>query len=236
MNKTLTTLLLSGALIAGTVAQAADTTAALSGFWQPSKKIETLLTSDGKTPPLTAEGKKVYDANLASAKAGNRDFDIERKCLPLGLTRLLAESPFELMQGKKEAALIFEWNHVVHMVNLRDKHEREKYESQYAYPYYNGHSIGYAKGSALVIDSIYFNEDTTLDRSGLPHSEDLHVTQSLQLKDANTLVNTVTIEDPQFYSKPWTTQFTYTRMPAGTYLKDDVCTERLGLKKLNSEQ
>lgn len=241
MNKTLTTLLqaslLGGALLtAGAVAQVTNTTAALSGFWQPTKKIETLLTSDGKAPPLTAAGKKVYDANLAAAKAGNRDFDIERKCLPLGMTRLLAESPFELLQGKKEAAFIFEWNHLVHMINLRDKHEREKYENQYAYPYYNGHSIGYAKGSTLVIDSIYFNEDNTLDKSGLPHSENLHITQNLQLKDANTLENTVTIEDAQFYSKPWQTKFTYTRLPAGTYLKDDVCTERLGLKKLNSEQ
>lgn len=238
MNNMLTKSLLLGTLLAAglsTLAQAAGT-AELSGFWQPTQKVETLLTSDGKTPPLTAAGKKIYDANLAAAKAGKRDFDIERKCLPLGLTRLMAESSFELFQGKKEAGIIFEWNHVIHMVNLRDKHDREKYENQYAYPYYNGHSIGYTKGSNLVIDSIYFNEDNTLDKSGLPHSEDLHVTQSLQLKDANTLEDTLTIEDGMFYSKPWQTKFTYTRMPAGTYLKDDVCTERLGLKKLNSEQ
>ncbi len=238
MNKTLKNSLRLGALLAAGIcnlAQAAGS-ADLIGFWQPVKKVETLLTADGKTPPLTAEGKKVYEANLAAAKAGKRDFDIERKCLPLGLTRLMAESSFELFQSKKEVGFIFEWNHVVHMMNLRDKHDRVKYESQYAYPYYNGHSIASIKGNALVTDSIYFNEDNTLDKSGLPHSEDLQVTQSLSLKDANTLLNVVTIKDPRFYSKAWSTQFTYTRMPAGTYLKDDVCVDRLGIKKLNSEQ
>ncbi|MGC3980084.1 MAG: hypothetical protein QM808_02365 [Steroidobacteraceae bacterium] len=224
-----------GLLLAGSVAQAAGV-ADMVGFWQPVKKIETLKTSAGQTPPLNAAGKEAYQANLDAAKEGDRSFDIERKCLPLGLTRLLAESPFEFMVAKKEAGLIFEWNRVVHMINLRDKHEREKYEAQYAYPYYNGHSIGYAKGNTFVIDSIYFNEDNTLDKSGLPHSEDLHVTQTLQLKDANTLESTLTIEDKQYYSKPWQTKLTFTRLPAGATLKEDVCTERMGLKKLDTEK
>lgn len=201
------------------------------GFWQPAQKIETLKTRDGKTPPLTAEGKKVYEANLAAAKAGDRSFDIEQKCLPLGLVRTLAESPFELMVGKTEANFIFEWNRAVHTVFLRDQHDREKYEMQYAYPYYNGHSIGYAKGNAFVVDTVYFNEENTLDRSGLPKSEDLHVTQTLTLKDANTLVSNLTIEDPKYYSQPWQAQLTFKRLPAGQYLKEDVCLDRMKAAK-----
>jgi hypothetical protein len=235
MNNILMSNLIAALLLSGGIANAANT-ADFSGFWQPVTKIETLLTVDGKTPPLNAEGKKIYDEHLAQTKLGKRDFDIERKCLPLGLTRLMAESSFELFQGKKEAGLLFEWNRTVHMAYLRNQHEREKHESQYAYPYYDGHSIAYAKGNTLVFDTIYFNEDNTLDKSGLPHSEDLHVTQSLKLKDANTLVDTVTIDDAKYYSKPWQTTFTYKRMPQGAYLKEDSCTERLGIKSLDSSK
>ena len=235
MNKTVMTSLSLSMLLAAASAQAAGT-ADISGVWQPVKKVETLLTIDGKTPPLTAAGKKIYDTHLAEAKAGKNDFDIENKCLPLGMTRLMAESPFELFQGKQEAGMIFQWNHVVHMGYVRTAHERDKNEMQYAYPYYNGHSIVYTKGDALMFDTIYFNDATTLDKSGLPHGEDLHVTQSFKLKDANTLVDTVTIEDAQYYSKPWQTQFTYTRMPAGAYLQDDICTQRMGLKKLDTSK
>jgi hypothetical protein len=229
-NTVMQALALSTLLTSAHAAGIAD----MAGLWQPVKKVETLLTADGKPPPLTAAGKKLYDERLAATKQGERSFDIERKCLPLGLTRLLAESPFELMLAKKEAALIFEWNRNVNLINLRAAHEMDKYEAQYAYPYYNGHSIGYAKGNAFIIDSIYFNADNTLDKSGLPHSEDLHVTQSLQLQDATTLVSTLTIEDAQYYSKPWQTKLTFKRMPAGSYLKEDVCTERMGIKKLDS--
>jgi hypothetical protein len=233
MNKMLMSNLVASLLMISGMAHAAGT-AELDGFWAPLKKIDTLLTTEGKTPPLNAEGKQIYDQHMAEAKAGQRDFDIERKCLPLGLTRLMAESSFELFQAKQEAGLLFEWNRTVHVAYLRSQHDRDKHELQYAYPYYNGHSIAYTKGNTLVFDTIYFNEDNTLDKSGLPHSEDLHVTQSLKLQDANTLVNVVTIEDAKYYSKPWQTTFTYKRLPQGTYLKEDSCTERLGIKSLDS--
>lgn len=206
----------------------------IAGFWQPAAKVETLKTVNGETPPLTAEGKKLYEKHLEAAKKGDRSFDIETKCLPLGIPRLMAESPFEFVQSDKLDFIIFEWNRSVHQIDLRDKHDRKKHETEYAYPYYNGHSIGYTQGNALVVDTIYFNEDTTLDKSGLPHTEDLHVTQNFSLKDANTLEDLVTIEDAKMYSKPWQTKFTYTRMPAGAQLKEDVCVQRMGIKKLDS--
>jgi hypothetical protein len=39
----------------------------LAGFWQPVHNLDTLLTSQGTVPPLTAAGKTVYEAHLAAA-------------------------------------------------------------------------------------------------------------------------------------------------------------------------
>jgi hypothetical protein len=201
-----------------------------NGFWAPVSKVETLHVSDGKAPPLTATAKEIYEINLASAKDGDRSFDNETDCLPIGMTRLMAESPFEIMQTSKDVALIFEWNRHVHIAPVRNAHPKEGY----AYPFYLGNSLARVSGKSLVIDTVYFNDQTILDRSGLPHSDQLKVQQQLTLKDANTLQNRMTITDPETYNRPWSTTLTYTRLPEGERLKEDVCVERLGLKTLKA--
>jgi hypothetical protein len=70
--------------------------------------------------------------------------------------------------------------------------------------------------------------------SGLPHGEKLQLRQSLALRDASTLVNTLTITDPEYYSKPWQAQLTYRRLPAETAFKEDVCISRMGITRLDA--
>jgi hypothetical protein len=201
------------------------------GFWQPVSKVTQLRTVNGQLPALTAKGKKFYDAAVASASGGDRWFDNELDCLPIGMTRLMAESPFELVVDEKLVALAFQWNRHVHVALRRDKHL-----SEYDYPAYLGYTIAYLRGGALQLDSTYFNDSTILDFSGLPHGEQLRVRQSLALRDANTLVVTMTITDPEYYAKAWQTRLTYNRMPADTLLKEDVCTERMGITKLDAHK
>jgi hypothetical protein len=207
-------------------ASAASAIPDFNGYWSPVSKIATLRTSDGKAPPLNQAGKEIYEINKASATEGDRSFDNESKCLPIGMTRLMAESAFELLQTPGDVALIFEWNRHVHIAPVRAAHLQ-----QYAYPFYLGNSIAYIRGAALVIDSVYFNDQTLLDRSGLPHSDQLKVQQQLTLKGTNTLQNLMTITDPGMYSKPWTTTLTYRRLPAGERIGEDYCAERMGLKQ-----
>lgn len=234
MNKPIKTVAMATAVI-GSLLLACSVQAASSsdfaGFWEPVAKVTTLKTVNGEAPPLKAEAKKAYEQHQAAAKKGDRSWDNEQKCLPIGMSRLMAESPFELMVAKKNLALIFEWNHFVHLIDVADKQDKEL-----TYPYYVGHSVAQFKGDAWNIDTIYFNDDTVLDASGLPHSDALHITQTLQLKDANTLENTMTIEDSKTFTKSWQTKLTYKRMPAGAQLKEDVCVERLGLKKLDTSK
>ena len=197
--------------------------------WAPVTKVEKLLASDGKTPPLKPAANEIYEINVASAKEGDRSFDNESDCLPIGMTRLMAESAFELMQTNTDVALIFEWNRHVHLMPVKSTHAK-----QYAYPFYLGNSIAIPNGQSLVIDTVYFSDQTILDRSGLPHSDQLKVKQQLTLRDANTLQNVMTITDPQMYSKPWSTALIYRRVTVGERLKEDVCVERMGLKRLKA--
>jgi hypothetical protein len=202
-----------------------------AGLWQPTQKVTALRPTDGKLPALQPRARKLFDAAVASAADGDRWFDNELDCLPLGMTRLMAESPFELVVSATHVALVFEWNRHVHFAERSAKHA-----PAYDYPAYLGHTTANLRGTALQLDSVYFTDDTLLDSSGLPHSDKLQVQQSLQLRDANTLVNTLTITDPATFATPWKATLTYGRLPAGAMLKEDVCVERMGLQKLNAHQ
>ncbi|MFT3905268.1 MAG: hypothetical protein QM718_03060 [Steroidobacteraceae bacterium] len=220
-----------GAGLVGLAGPASAANAGFAGFWQPVSKVETLRTATGAAPPLKAAARKTYEANQAAAARGDRKFDDEHNCLPIGLTRLMAESPFELVQTDKQVDFVFEWNRYVLQAPVRQQHPK-----QYAYPYYVGHAIARYEGDALIVDSVYFNDETILDRSGLPHSDALHVRQQLQLEGQDTLVDTLTIEDPRTFTQSWQTVLKYQRLPADTVLKEDVCVERLGLKKLDASK
>jgi len=72
-------------------------------------------------------------------------------------------------------------------------------------PSYLGHSIGRWDKDTLVVDSVGFNERFWIDRHGLSHTEQLHLTERFTRIDFNTLQYELTVDDPGAYTAPWTT-------------------------------
>jgi len=89
-------------------------------------------------------------------------------------------------------------------------------------PNWMGLSVGRWDGDTLIVESQGFNDLTTLDSAGLPHSTRLHVSERIRKLDADTLEDLITIADPQTFTKPWTTRVTYRRQP-GLRLKEYAC-------------
>jgi hypothetical protein len=75
-------------------------------------------------------------------------------------------------------------------------------------PSYFGDEVGHWDGDALVVDSIGF-KDTQVwaDENGSPHSDALHVVERWTRPDQDHIHVETLIEDPKFYTKP----FTYAR-------------------------
>jgi len=93
-------------------------------------------------------------------------------------------------------------------------------------PTWFGHSIGHWEGKdTLVIDTVGFNDKFWFDRKGTPHSEKLHTTERWTRPNMGTLVNTVTIEDPTYYSKPFTVTFNARLQAPGDELMEYICQE-----------
>jgi hypothetical protein len=74
-------------------------------------------------------------------------------------------------------------------------------------PSYYGNSIGHWEGDTLVVDTTGFNENFWIDRSGLPHTEKLHLIEKFTRLDFKTMKYEITIDDPGAYTSIWSAGF-----------------------------
>jgi len=93
-------------------------------------------------------------------------------------------------------------------------------------PSYMGDSYGWWEGDSLMVDVVGFNDRTWLDASGHPHGEKLHVVEKYTRRDTLTLEYTATIDDPEYYTRPWTVTITATYRP-NDRLKEVICQEEI---------
>lgn len=223
---------------AWTVMAAASTHAAqpagdFTGFWRPASVVTSVRTVQGEAPPLTDAYRKIYASRTAAAAKGDRSWDKSAtECLPIGLPRLLAESPFEFAQTAQTTLFLYQWNRLQRPAPIRTAHV----DFDRVYPYYLGHPFARWDGKSLVVDSIDFNDDTAIDASGLPHSDMLHVIERFSLKDANTLEAVVTFDDAKAFTRKWDARFTFQRMTGDVRLSEDVCEDRQGIQNINTNR
>jgi hypothetical protein len=195
------------------------------GVWQIDKPVTMLLTTDGKAPPLKPVAKALYDQRIAKFRAGEaKAYDNTYICKPMGEPRTSYEGqPFDIVQGVDTIFAGYTWNRMVRFIYMQEKH------GEILGPAYYGTGVGMWEGNTLVFDGVGFNDSTLLDAAGMPHSDALHIVQRLTLKDnGNTLVIDSHFEDAGVFSKAWSAQHTYKKLPGAT-IQEDICPQRLKL-------
>jgi hypothetical protein len=85
-----------------------------------------------------------------------------------------------------------------------------------------GDSIGKWDGDTLVVDTIGFNDQTWLDNTKRPHSEDLHIIERIRRTSHDVLQLDITIDDPKAYTKPWTSQRIFD-LKSGWEISENIC-------------
>ena len=208
----------------------AEATPDLTGPWQVTVPGQALKTIEGNTPPLLPAAWGLYQTNINARKA-NAQVDPVAACLPPGVPRLMMQAfPFNIVQGRRTTAMMFEWNHLTRLVYMDQQH----FES--IGPVYLGQSVGHWEGDVLVLDTNSFNDDTWLDDTGLPHSTALHIVERIRLlRGGRELENQITIEDPNIFSRPWTAKMVFARK-AGALIKEDYCLGRMGRGSMSAKQ
>jgi hypothetical protein len=192
-------------------------------YWATSysPKIEVV---GGGGPPLNAAGKAAYETNQAGLKDGSIVDKARRVCVPDGVPRVLATPyPFEIFQVPADrVTFVYEMNHQARVI-IMDK-PLPKLDSLVTEPRYNGHSVGHWEGDTLVVESTGYYENTFLDASGLPHSDEMSTVERIR-KTGNRLEDIITIHDAEMYARDWQARFVYDER-SDVRLQDYACNDK----------
>lgn len=168
-------------------------------------------------PPCKPEAVKIFQYRQDTQ---SKD-DPEGFCLPPGVPRMMyTPYPTEIFQMPDRILFIYEGGAHVWRIIWMDGRELPKDPN----PNFLGYSVGHWEGDTLVVNSLGFNTETWLDAAGHPHGEQMKVTEKYSRPDMNTLRLEATIDDPEFYTKPWTVVTTATWRP-GQELLEYICQE-----------
>jgi len=196
----------------------------ISGIWKLTHYSPQIRTADGQPPPLQPQAAEIYKKNSAAHRARDLSYDAPAQaCLSPGMPRLmLLPYPIQIIQRPHQLTMLYQWNNRFRIVDLTGK------PPVVDYPQYIGVGVGHVEGDTVVLETTGLIETTFLDDAGLPHSDELHLTERYRLQDGGrTLVNDITIQDPKTFMQSWSTRLTYRRLPARTEIVEDVCRERV---------
>jgi len=203
----------------------------LQGTW----KISTAQVSfkpEGGSVPFTGKGRERYQQNKRSLAKGNyEDFDyMTARCASPGLPRLmLTPERFRIWERDGLTMFQFEWNRLFRQIDMGGLMPQFNMGANAGDDAAVGRAVpisrGRWEGDTLVVTTEGFNETTLIDNL-VPHGYDLKLTERIRLRDADTLEDRITIEDPEYFTKPWETVVTYKRQ-ADAAFPEHVCLDSL---------
>ena len=165
--------------------------------------------------PFTAAGKLNFDRYDSAAG------DYTGACLPFGHVRSMnSPNPVQFFQTDTDFAYLFEVNTWHHSFRIGGEGINPRLPATW---YGNSHAEW--DGDTLVVTTTKYNGKTRLDTVGHPHSHRLTVTEKFSFKDADTINYEITVDDPIYYSAPWSNQREFTRMQDGLGLLEYSCNE-----------
>jgi hypothetical protein len=197
----------------------------ISGVWWVQRYTPKIQPVGGGELPFTPAGLQKYRDNIAALKTGTLTDEARRICVPDGQPRILGNPyPFQIIQTPGQVTITYELNHVIRPFYLDQP--LPPADDLELFPRYSGYSAAHWEGDTLVIESAGFHEDTFIDATGVPHSEQLRTVERVRKLNDRTLEAVVTVTDPAIFTRPWQARFVYDLHP-GERLRDYNCGESL---------
>ena len=165
--------------------------------------IEEWRAAQKRAQELTAKGLPPASAAMA--------------CIPEGMPGMMgATFPMEILESPGRVTIIQEAYNQVRRVYLGEKPGAP----EDAEPRFAGNSTGRWEGNTLVVETVGIKE--TVRFRNTPHSAKMRITERLRLVNDEILENQVTIDDPEYLTKPWTWTWMYKRWP-GYKIEEYIC-------------
>jgi hypothetical protein len=192
----------------------------LSGNWFRTTPTQTFSSVPGAPgapqggwpeAPFTPAGKAQFEKNFPGygprASPARRN-DPMGTCDPLGVPRIVnaevgsSHDWWKIVVTPGAVYQFVEWHHDYRTI-YTDGRQMPKPEVIQDEPHWNGYSIGHWDGNTFVVDSAGFDDRTWLDKFGYPHTDQMKLQERYRRIDHDTLELTMTLTDPEFYTKPW---------------------------------
>lgn len=196
----------------------------LRGVWMRSyeHRYENYAFTE-EPPPMTPWAEARFRASRptfgARAVAVAETNDPIYQCLPPGVPRIYAHpAPFEIFQFSDRVVIVYEFQHHVRQIYTDGRGHREGRPVSWM-----GESTGHWEGDTLVVESTNFNDRTWIDRRGVPHSDQLRVTERIYSDSDDRLIVDIRVEDPIAFTEPWTARRVFDSV--NWILEENMCVE-----------
>jgi hypothetical protein len=112
----------------------------------------------------------------------------------------LLSEPVKIVQAPRLTTILYEVGNL-HRQIFTDGRTLPK---EFDFPAFLGYSAGRWEGDTFMVETAGFNDQTTLDGMGHPHSDALRITERFRRRDFGHLDWEMTFDDPKMYTKPFT--------------------------------
>ena len=198
------------------------------GTWYHEDSLVFFMAKDmfGSPVPFTPEGRKVTQRRVDAIRNHTPYINASAYCIPAGqVWQFDLNMPFQVFQSKDRMEFQFEEFHGLMTIAL----DPAKATSGG----YMGRSVGHWDGDTLVVETSGFKEDMWLTTRGSSASKNAKLTQRMRkvkTGDKWYLEIIYTLDDPTYYTQPWSFARRYAWHPDMTLFKEYNCELQTGAK------
>ena len=195
----------------------------INGIWQTANEAAWNLEPHSAQTQPSYQAERAIGAQAAAALAMREEKrtsgrDPEKACYLPGIPRATYMGyPFQIIQGGGDILMAYEYasaNRVIQMGDIGIP----------PIDTWMGTSYGRWEGNTLVVTTLSQNGETWLDRAGNFVAPTTTVIERFTPMGPNHMDYSVTFEDPEIYTKPWTIKMPlYRRMEQNAQLLEFKC-------------
>jgi hypothetical protein len=198
------------------------------GSWYHDRRLEFQIRTDiyGDRVPFNDAGRKVSERRVNATRGGTPFINASARCVPVGHPwQLDLNFPFYIFQSKDRFEFLFQEYHGLIQVAMDP--------AKAPPPGYMGQSIGHWDGDTLVVQTTGLKDGIWLDVNGTPASKDAKLTQRIRkVKTDHWVLEIVfTLEDPTYYTRPWSWVRDYSWRPDLALFLEYNCELQTGAKE-----
>jgi hypothetical protein len=195
------------------------------GIYRPGRGADPKFAAPPASPlAIKPEYAKAYEARRAiEADAAKRGEQLDTpgvRCVPYGFPGMMqvAVYPVEFIQTAKQITVVGEAFSEVRRIYL----DRPQEKIEDVAPGYYGRAVGHWEGDTLVTDTVGIKPSISVYR-GVPHSDQMRITERIKLIAPGILHDQITINDPVTLEKPLTYTVAYKRTKPDYEMVEFVC-------------